>query len=132
LSIFSIEHDRSSSRGICGILPAAFLAEVERRFLGGRPITEYFDMVAGTSTGGIIALALGAGMSSAAIRDMYVERGGLIFPPRCWIARQLLQLRRLVRYGYDAKTLEEELSRIFHRPKRFELLTPRFVVMRCI
>jgi patatin-like phospholipase/acyl hydrolase len=95
-------------------LPAAFLAEVERRFLGGQPIAGYFDMIAGTSTGGIIALALGAGMSSAAIRDVYLERGGLIFPPRSWIARQLLQARRLVRYGYDAKALEEELSRIFH------------------
>jgi predicted acylesterase/phospholipase RssA len=60
--------------GICGILPAAFLAQVERRFLDGRPITGYFDMIAGTSTGGIIALALGVGMSAAAIRDVYLER----------------------------------------------------------
>jgi patatin-like phospholipase/acyl hydrolase len=87
--------------GICGILPAALLAELERRFLGG------------PSTGGIIALALGAGMTSVDIRDIYVERGGVIFPPRGWVARQLLQLRRFVRYGYDAKSLEEELSRIF-------------------
>jgi patatin-like phospholipase/acyl hydrolase len=99
--------------GICGILPAAFLAELERRYLDGRPITGHFDMIAGTSTGGIIALALGAGMTSAAIRDVYLERGGLIFPPRGWVARQLLQLRRLVRYGYDAKALDDELSRIF-------------------
>jgi len=100
--------------GICGILPAAVLAELEQRFLNGRSISGHFDMIAGTSTGGIIALALGAGMTSAAIRDIYVERGGLIFPPRGWVARQLLQLRRLVRYGYDAKALEDELSRIFH------------------
>jgi hypothetical protein len=38
--------------GICGILPAAVLAEFESRFLGGRSIANYFDMVAGTSTGG--------------------------------------------------------------------------------
>jgi patatin-like phospholipase/acyl hydrolase len=100
--------------GICGILPAAVLGEIERRFLGGHSIAGYFDMVAGTSTGGIIALALGAGMTSAAIRDIYVERGGIIFPPRSLPARALLQLRRLVRYGYDAKALEAELSRIFH------------------
>jgi uncharacterized protein len=100
--------------GICGILPAALLGEIERRFLGGRSIAGYFDMVAGTSTGGIIALALGAGMTAAAIRDIYVERGGIIFPPRSWPARALLQLRRLIRYGYDAKALEAELSRIFH------------------
>src|SRR5437762_1563102 len=48
--------------GICGILPAAVLAELERRFLNGYSISQYFDMVAGTSTGGIIALALGVGM----------------------------------------------------------------------
>src|SRR5437763_11995964 len=89
--------------GICGILPAAVLAELERRFLGGRPISGYFDMIAGTSTGGIIALALGAGMNSAAIRDIYIGRGGLIFPPRGWAARRLLQLRRSVRYGSGVK-----------------------------
>ena len=100
--------------GICFILPAAVLAEVERRFLGGRTISNYFDMIAGTSTGGIIALALGAGMTSAEIRDIYVERGGLIFPPRGWLACLVLQLRRMVRYGYDAKALENELRRIFH------------------
>ena len=100
--------------GICGILPASVLAEIERRFLDGRSICRHFDMIAGTSTGGVIALALGAEMTSATIRDIYIERGGLIFPPRGWVARQLLQLRRLVRYGYDAKVLEEELSRIFH------------------
>jgi uncharacterized protein len=94
-------------------LPAAVLAELERRFLGGRSIAGYFDMIAGTSTGGIIALALGAGMTSAEIREVYVERGGLIFPPRGWGARHVLQLRRLVRYGYDAKALEQELMRIF-------------------
>ena len=99
--------------GICGILPAAVLAELERRFLGGRSIAGYFDMIAGTSTGGIIALALGAGITAADIRNIYVERGGMIFPPRWWPARYLRQVRRLVRYGYDAKALETELSRIF-------------------
>ena len=99
--------------GICGILPAAVLAELERRFLNGRSVAGYFDLIAGTSTGGIIALALGAGMTAAAIRDIYVERGGMIFPPLRWPARCLRQVRRLVRYGYDAKALETELSRIF-------------------
>ena len=67
--------------GICGILPAAILAELENRFLDGAPISTYFDLVAGTSTGGIIALALGQGLTAAQARDVYIERGGLIFPP---------------------------------------------------
>jgi uncharacterized protein len=42
--------------GIRGILPAMILAEIERRT---RKLTsELFDLVAGTSTGGILALGL--------------------------------------------------------------------------
>jgi Patatin-like phospholipase len=40
-----------------------------------------FDLVAGTSTGGILALGLGAGKSAREIRDLYTHRGPEIFPP---------------------------------------------------
>ncbi len=79
--------------GICGILPAAVLAELEGRFLEGRSIARHFDMIAGTSTGGIIALALAHGLTARKIRDVYVERGGNIFPPPSRIER----LTRFVR-----------------------------------
>ncbi|MBD3883438.1 patatin-like phospholipase family protein [Phormidium tenue FACHB-886] len=42
--------------GIRGIIPAMMLAEIERRT--SQPIAELFDMIAGTSTGGILALGL--------------------------------------------------------------------------
>jgi len=42
--------------GIRGIIPAMILAELERR--AGRPACRLFDFIAGTSTGGIIALAV--------------------------------------------------------------------------
>ena len=42
--------------GVRGIIPAMVLAEIERRT--GRPIADSFDMIAGTSTGGILALGL--------------------------------------------------------------------------
>lgn len=42
--------------GIRGIIPCAVLAEIERRL--DRPIADLFDLVAGTSTGGIIACGL--------------------------------------------------------------------------
>jgi predicted acylesterase/phospholipase RssA len=42
--------------GIRGIVPALVLAEIERR--SGRRVAELFDMIAGTSTGGILACAL--------------------------------------------------------------------------
>ncbi|MCY4055826.1 MAG: patatin-like phospholipase family protein, partial [Cyanobacteria bacterium MAG CAR4_bin_6] len=45
--------------GILGLLPCLVLAEFEKNFLGGESIGKYFDMIVGTSTGGIIALGLG-------------------------------------------------------------------------
>src|ERR1700686_5214772 len=47
--------------GIKGIFPAAVLASLEEQYLGGQSIAPYFDLIVGTSTGGIIALGLGAG-----------------------------------------------------------------------
>jgi patatin-like phospholipase/acyl hydrolase len=41
--------------GIRGLIPAVVLAEIERRT--GRRIADLFDLIAGTSTGGILAAA---------------------------------------------------------------------------
>jgi len=68
-------------RGIRGIFPAAVLAELERRYTAGQPIGAYFDLIAATSTGGILALGLGAGFTAAELRDLYVRRGCEVFPP---------------------------------------------------
>ena len=66
--------------GIKGIFPAAVLASLEQECLEGETIGDYFDLVAGTSTGGIIALGLGAGMTASEILGMYLEEGHLVFP----------------------------------------------------
>src|SRR4051794_36540756 len=42
--------------GIRGILPAMVLSDLERRT--NRPIIDLFDLIVGTSTGGLVALAL--------------------------------------------------------------------------
>lgn len=99
--------------GICGILPASVLADLEARYLGGQPIGDYFDLIAGTSTGGIIALGLSHGMSAATIRDVYIERGGSIFPPVSRIKRVWRRLRRLQRSPYERTPLQDELLRLF-------------------
>jgi len=60
---------------------AGFLAGLEERHLGGRSAGDYFDLIAGTSTGGILAIGLAAGLTAVALRDLYIERGGETFPP---------------------------------------------------
>ena len=92
--------------GIRGIFPAAVLAGLEAQYTSGRPISDFFDLVAGTSTGGIIALGLGAGYSAADMLALYVDRGGEIFPPfpqtRLGRVRAgLAGLKTFVRYRYD-------------------------------
>jgi uncharacterized protein len=71
--------------GIRGLIPAVVLAEVERRC--GRRAGELFDLIAGTSTGAIIACALAKPdpLPAARIADLYVEDGPAIF------ARSLLK-----------------------------------------
>lgn len=66
--------------GIRGILPLAVLASFERRYLRGQTIANYFDLVTGTSTGGIIALGLAKGLTANDILQIYLNEGEKIFP----------------------------------------------------
>ena len=63
--------------GIKGIFSAALLAHLEEDF--NINITDHFDLIAGTSTGGIIALGLGLGMRPRELLRFYVEKGPVIF-----------------------------------------------------
>jgi patatin-like phospholipase/acyl hydrolase len=71
--------------GIRGIIPALVLADLEART--GRPISASFDLIAGTSTGGILACALarasdagdGPHFNASALVQLYVEEGPNIF-----------------------------------------------------
>jgi patatin-like phospholipase/acyl hydrolase len=49
-----------------------------------RPVIEHFDLITGTSTGGIIALALGAGLTPREIIEFYSTHGPAIFPGGRW------------------------------------------------
>ncbi len=99
--------------GIKGIFPAAFLAGLEKRFLGGASVARYFDLIAGTSTGGIIAMGLGAGLTAAELRDLYLNRGLEIFPPQRWLGRLLGKARQFVLYRYNRDALARVLDETF-------------------
>ncbi len=63
--------------GIKGVFAAAFLETIEEAT--GKRIADHFDLIAGTSTGGIIALGLGLGMSAREISQFYLNDGPRIF-----------------------------------------------------
>lgn len=107
--------------GIKGILPAAVLAECERRFLKGGSASAYFDMLAGTSTGGIIALGLSSGMRAAEVLDIYLTHGAKIFPkgwtPPFALGRAAKSIygfaRDIAVHRYDREPLERALKECF-------------------
>ena len=113
--------------GIKGIFPAAILTYLEETCLDGRPIGDYFDLISGTSTGGIIALGLGAGLWARDVMDLYVSEGHRVFPP-AQRARSRRLWNRIRRNRYDRTALDTLLKQILGgkrlRDSRYRLLIP--------
>lgn len=63
--------------GILGVGSAKALMEFEKE--SGKPINEQFDFIAGTSTGGILAVLLSLGYSAEVCYNLYYEKGDDIF-----------------------------------------------------
>jgi patatin-like phospholipase/acyl hydrolase len=102
--------------GILGAFPAAFLTSIEENL--DRPIGEYFDLISGTSTGGIIALGLGMGLSAAEILKMYEENGPEIFGQngsrlQSFIANKLRGIRWFYQRKYSSESLRQTLYGLF-------------------
>lgn len=107
--------------GIKGTMPAAFLAALEEDL--GEPIGSYFDLIAGTSTGGIIALGLGLGRTARELLELYERRGPIIFGQHVEEAEKPGKLqqfwcnltakgRHVVRPKHDSDALAQELSAV--------------------
>lgn len=113
--------------GIKGIFPAVILAWLEAHCLDGQPIGDYFDLIAGTSTGGIIALGLAAGRPAKSLAELYTERGWQVFPPRRykWLTRFWIHVLKN-RYNRDNldRLLQETLGDITMRESKYRLLIP--------
>ena len=93
--------------GIKGALPASFLASLEDSL--GQPVADYFDLIVGTSTGGIIALGLGLGLSAQQILTFYETHG-----PKIFAGNRLLRfLRQIGISKYDPVPLENALTEVF-------------------
>jgi patatin-like phospholipase/acyl hydrolase len=100
--------------GILGTFAAGALAEMERST--GRRIVEHFDLIAGTSTGGIIAIGLAMGLPAAEIRDFYVKSGREIFPEVGLVGRWIATARHFLRPKHTTDKLERLLSEILSGP----------------
>ncbi len=102
--------------GIRGIIPAMVLAEIERRT--GERIAEMFDLVAGTSTGGILALGLtkpgqdgDPEYSAKRLIELYETEGKKIFSLPVW--HRIHSAGGVTEEKYPAAGIEEVAHRYF-------------------
>ncbi len=102
--------------GIRGIIPATLLAHIES--ITGRPAAALFDLIAGTSTGGILALGLtipktaGAPLHTAQnFVEMYEREGPKIFSRSVW--RRIIACNNLTEEKYCAAGIDAVLADYF-------------------
>ena len=69
-----------SGGGYKGLFSARVLSCLEKDF--GCPIAKKFDLIAGTSIGGIIAIALALEIPAEEIEKLFIEKGNIIFKKR--------------------------------------------------
>lgn len=90
--------------GYRGLYTACVLQALEMHT--GASVRKSFDLIAGTSIGGIIALALASGASAADVAQHIKTRGPCLFPQRGFLKKHLHTIRRTFIAPHDPTTLE--------------------------
>jgi uncharacterized protein len=97
--------------GIRGVMTLEFLLDLEKQLREKLPrgedfvLADYFDLIAGTSTGAIIAAALALGMSVEDVRRFYLEFGQEIFTKAFFLKR--------FKYLYKKEKVTAKLQEVF-------------------
>ena len=106
--------------GIRGIIPATILAYIEERT--GKNIAEMFDLLAGTSSGGVLAMALCKGdakgkpvYTARSLIDIYEKRGGEIFSRSLW--KEVSSVAGIIDQRYSHEPLEKVFSEYFGKTR---------------
>lgn len=111
--------------GVKGAFAASVLAALEKDT--GKSVVDYFDMIVGTSTGGIIALGLGMGKSAGEIVEFYREFGPTIFPSSSLIERVSGIIRQVLEPKHSHAVLRDALVNVLG-DKRFGESKCRLVI----
>lgn len=114
-----------SGGGIRGVIPATLLAFIEKQT--GKRIWELFDIIGGTSTGGLLAAALTKPMPLTAVEalNLYVRRGKEIFSRSQW--RAIKMGNKSLGPKYDGLGLKRVLEDTFAGTPIESALTPTFL-----
>ena len=98
--------------GIKGLYSSTVIEHLESKY--NCNMSDYFDMLCGTSTGGLIALALSLKIPATKLSELYADKGAEIFPniPIINTIKQILWGGK-----YTEKNLRKNLHKIFEDRK---------------
>jgi patatin-like phospholipase/acyl hydrolase len=116
--------------GIRGIVAAKMLGAIEKEIK--QPLNEYFHLIAGTSTGSILAAAIACGRSSQDIVDLYQQKSSVIFPYKTRFSLQRIPL--LLKHGisapkYSEKGLTQVLQAAFGNTTLFDITSTQLLIV---
>lgn len=112
--------------GIRGIIPAKVLYHLEEEAIKkdgpNARLCDYFDLVCGTSTGGIIAIGIALGMTAKDILKLYQENAKKIFPSKSLLKAFCKNepfynrdiLKNILAEKYDSFDYKTNDARIYH------------------
>src|SRR5260221_774600 len=120
--------------GLRGIIPLRILQKIEE--LTGKRIQDCFDLVSGTSTGGLIACCLTLRneqkpqepkYSLSEISSIYVQKGSVIFPLRSVIGKFLRQASNFINPEFSTRGIDSVLREYVTDQKIKDSLLPIIV-----
>lgn len=97
--------------GIKGTFTASVLTKLEEDT--GQAIVDHFDLITGTSTGGILAIGLGLGIRAREILNFYQDKGPTIFPSTSLVQRVRGMLSQLWKPKHSHLVLRNALEDVF-------------------
>lgn len=102
-----------SGGGYRGLYTATVLAALEKSL--GKPLAKHFDLICGTSAGGLLALGLANEIPAADLKALFEKRGHEIFGKRTWS-------RRVLGFWWNAKHTNDGLHNVLQDTFKDELI----------
>jgi len=110
--------------GTRGLFPATMLTALEKDL--GKRVTECFDVIIGSATGGIIASTLAAGLTAEQIQGIYLNEASSLLPKNFWRQFILLNPINMFRAKYTNKGVYEALIKHIGETKTLDDVFQRY------
>jgi uncharacterized protein len=110
----AISHTEPKRGGYFGLYTISILADIEERIAA--PLGTRFDLIAGTSVGGLIAIGIANDIPATRIKQAFERNGTEIFsarhPPRTAVGKFVDVLRSAIKPKYDPSALRKTIVEI--------------------